>query len=119
MSTQESSFAAARERVKDALAALSSGDPQPYMGCWADSTDVTLFGAWGPIERGHRRLVETFGWVGSRFSDGQLIPEDVVVSEWGAADGDQETGWVGRSGYLGATSALNALETCFMMVPHV
>ena len=79
----ERSFAAARERVRAALAAMGTGDPRPYMACWADSPDVTLFGAWGPIERGHRRLMETFNWVGSRFGGGPLVPEDVVAFESG------------------------------------
>ena len=44
------------------------GDPQPYIDCWADDPDVTLFGAWGPIERGYPALTSTFRWVGSRFT---------------------------------------------------
>jgi ketosteroid isomerase-like protein len=39
-------------RVEDAVMTIRSGDPQPYIDCWADDPDVTLFGAWGPIERG-------------------------------------------------------------------
>jgi ketosteroid isomerase-like protein len=76
--TSDSALSTARERVKVALAAMGSGDPQPYIDCWADSDDVTLFGAWGPIEKGHQRLEETFRWVGSRFKTGALIPEDAV-----------------------------------------
>jgi ketosteroid isomerase-like protein len=68
----------ARARVKAALAAIGSGDPQPYIDLWPERDDVTLFGAWGPIEQGHQRLFETFRWVGSRFSKGALVPEDVV-----------------------------------------
>jgi ketosteroid isomerase-like protein len=44
---------------------------------------VTLFGAWGPIERGPARLTETFRWVGTRFKSGTLVPEDVVSFESG------------------------------------
>jgi ketosteroid isomerase-like protein len=72
-------FAAARVRVKSALAAMGAGDPEPYTDLWAESEDVTLFGAWGPIERGFRQLAETFRWVGSRFSGGALVPEDSVA----------------------------------------
>ncbi len=68
----------ARARVKAALAAMGSGDPQPYMDLWAETDDVTLFGAWGPIEKGHQNLIETFRWVGSRFKTGALVPEDAV-----------------------------------------
>jgi ketosteroid isomerase-like protein len=76
-------FPAARERVRGALAAMGSGDPQPYTDCWAHTDDVTLFGAWGPIEQGYDRLQETFRWVGSRFKAGELRPEDVVAFESG------------------------------------
>ena len=76
---EDGGFAEAREQVRLALAAMGSGDPQPYMDLWADSPDVTLFGAWGPIEQGHQALVETFRWVGGRFSGGSLEPEDTVV----------------------------------------
>jgi ketosteroid isomerase-like protein len=79
MSIEDRDFAAARERVKAALAAMGSGNPQPYADLWAESEDVTLFGAWGPIERGTRRLAETFRWVGSRFSGGPLVPEDTIA----------------------------------------
>ena len=46
------SFDAALDRVKAAAAAMGSGDPEPYMDIWAERDDVTLFGAWGPIEKG-------------------------------------------------------------------
>ena len=77
------SFARARERVRAALAAMGSGNPAPYTACWAESGDITLFGAWGPIERGRARLAETFRWVGGRFRGGALVPEDVVAFESG------------------------------------
>jgi ketosteroid isomerase-like protein len=72
-------FRDAVKRVKAALAAMGSGDPQPYADCWAKADDVTLFGAWGPIEKGHRQVTETFQWVGSRFKGGALVPEDIVA----------------------------------------
>ncbi len=52
-SMDDRTFTHAQERVRKALEAISSGDPQPYIDCWAEADDVTLFGAWGPIERGH------------------------------------------------------------------
>jgi ketosteroid isomerase-like protein len=76
-------FNGARERVRTALAAMGSGNPEPYVECWAASDDATLFGAWGPIEKGHARLSETFRWVGSRFTGGALVPEDIVSCESG------------------------------------
>ena len=41
---------------------MGSGDPAPY-ALWAGHGDVTLFGAWGPIERGHGPVTRTFSWV--------------------------------------------------------
>lgn len=76
---EDRSFTEALERVKAALAAMGSGDSQPYTDCWADSEDATLFGAWGPIEKGYQQVTETFRWVGSRFKSGQLVPENTVV----------------------------------------
>lgn len=75
--TQESGLAEALEQVRRALAAIASGDPTPYINLWADHPDVTLFGAWGPIEQGRQHLVDTF-WVGRRFRGGALVPENRV-----------------------------------------
>ena len=72
------------ERLAAALAAMGSGDPAPYAEFWADGPDVTLFGAWGPIERGTEAVRSTFEWVGSRFGDGELVPDNVVIHMSGA-----------------------------------
>jgi hypothetical protein len=56
-------------------------DPEPYINCWAESEDATLFGAWGPINKGFRRLAKTFRWVGSRFRSGRLVPEHAVARQ--------------------------------------
>ena len=37
-------------------------DPAPYAALWADHGDITLFGAWGPIERGYGPVTRTFDW---------------------------------------------------------
>lgn len=58
---------------------MGSGNPEPYIDCWAVSENATLFGAWGPIEKAYSRLAETFRWVGSRFGGGPLVPENTVV----------------------------------------
>ena len=78
MAATNDGFNQARTQVRSALAAMGSGDPQPYIDCWANTKDTTLFGAWGPIEHGWPRLAETFRWVGSRFTSGALVPDDVV-----------------------------------------
>ncbi len=47
--SKDNGFTNALERVKVALAAMGSGNPQPYIDCWAQSDDTTLFGAWGTL----------------------------------------------------------------------
>ncbi|MGE3285377.1 MAG: nuclear transport factor 2 family protein [Pseudonocardia sp.] len=76
-------LARALDDLAAALAAIGAGDPAPYAALWADSPDVTLFGAWGPIERGHDAVTTTFTWVGSRFSGGGLVPRHDVVGHSG------------------------------------
>jgi ketosteroid isomerase-like protein len=83
MTTQDSGLAEMLEQVRHALAAMASGDPEPYIGLWPDRPDVTLFGAWGPIEQGYQDLTDTFRWVGGRFTGGALVPEDAVVYQSG------------------------------------
>lgn len=68
-------FPDALERTAAGLAAMGSGDPRPYQACWAPTDEVTLFGAFGTIERGHTEVMATLDWVASRFSDGALAPE--------------------------------------------
>jgi ketosteroid isomerase-like protein len=70
--------------VDTALRAMGGGDHEPYAALWDDGPDVTLFGAWGPIERGGQAVRSTFEWVGPRFGDGELVPENVVVHMSGA-----------------------------------
>jgi hypothetical protein len=51
MVTEDHKLDEALEQVRMALAAMGSGNPEPYINCWAESEDVTLFGAWGPIDK--------------------------------------------------------------------
>jgi len=70
---------AALDRVHRGLADMGDGCPDSYISCWHRSPAVTLFGAWGPIEKGHANLTSTFAWVGSRFSGGALVAEDIEL----------------------------------------
>lgn len=56
-----------------------AGNPAPYTALWSPLPDVTLFGAWGPIERGHDAVTSTFTWVGSRFPGGAMVPRHDVI----------------------------------------
>jgi ketosteroid isomerase-like protein len=78
-STTNEPLLVALGRVDAALDALASGDPDPLIACWHDDPDSTLFGAWGPIERGGPALRKALGWAGGRFTGGNLVPENVVV----------------------------------------
>jgi len=60
------------EQMTAAGAAMLNGDPGPMISSWADSDDITLFGAWGPIEKGHKPVIGTIRWVGSRFTGAAL-----------------------------------------------
>jgi len=73
----------AMQRVDKALTAMRSGNPQPYIDCWADSPDATLFGAWGPMEHGTKAVTDTFRWVGTRFTGGHTDVEHTVVAQSG------------------------------------
>jgi ketosteroid isomerase-like protein len=64
-----------------AIRAITAGDPEPYIALWDDGPDTTLFGAWGPIERGPDALRRTFEWVGSRFGPGGGVDPEHVVAE--------------------------------------
>jgi ketosteroid isomerase-like protein len=62
-----------------ALVAIRRGDPQPYADCWSERDDVTLFGAWGPIEHGHQQVTDTFKWVASRFGPEGSCEQDLTT----------------------------------------
>ena len=50
----------------------------------AVSDDVTLFGAWGPIEKGHKAVTDTMRWVGSRVTGADAVGvEHTVIASSG------------------------------------
>jgi ketosteroid isomerase-like protein len=80
----DDTFAAALERNDVALASMLGGDPGPMIDSWAASDDVTLFGAWGPIEKGHKPVTDTMRWVGSRFTGADAVDvEHTVIASSG------------------------------------
>lgn len=60
-----------------ALTAIRQGDPEFYIAEWSKADDVTLFGAWGPIEQGYPQLADTFRWVASRFGPEGEASQDI------------------------------------------
>jgi ketosteroid isomerase-like protein len=71
------------KRVNEAATAMRSGNPEPYIDCWTDSPDATLFGAWGPMEHGAKAVTDTFQWVARRFTGGHADIEQTVVAQSG------------------------------------
>ena len=63
---------------------MQNGDPDPMINSWADSDDISLYGAWGPIEKGHKAVTDTMCWVGSRFTGADVVDvEHTVVASSG------------------------------------
>ena len=55
---RDDALAKALEQQDAATAAMLTGDPRPYIDSWAVSEDTSVFGAWGPIEKGHKRVTD-------------------------------------------------------------
>ena len=80
----DDAFAETLEQQDAATASMLDGDPGPMISAWADSDDVTLFGAWGPIEKGHKAVTDTMRWVGSRFTGADAVSvENTVIASSG------------------------------------
>jgi hypothetical protein len=47
------------EKENATTEAMYNGDPGPMINHWADPDDITLFGAWGPIEKRHKPVTDT------------------------------------------------------------
>jgi ketosteroid isomerase-like protein len=80
----DDALAKALEEMTATTEAMLNGDPGPMVNSWAESDDVTLFGAWGPIEKGHKPVTDTMSWVGSRFTGADAVDvEHAVVASSG------------------------------------
>ncbi len=79
----DNALAKALEQQDAATAPMLNGDPRSYIDSWAVSDDVTVFGAWGPIEKGHKRVTETLAWVGSRFTGADAVDVEHTVIAYG------------------------------------
>ncbi len=84
MSTQPEKFAAAVDRVDEALRAMWRGNSEPYAALWAPSDEVTVFGALGPAEKGWPEVSQTLRWIGGKFSgEGRSTIERLATGESG------------------------------------
>ncbi|HLY50963.1 MAG TPA: nuclear transport factor 2 family protein [Solirubrobacteraceae bacterium] len=80
----DDAFTEALRQQDAAIASMLDGDPGPIIDSWAASDEVTLFGAWGPIEKGHQAVTDTMRWVGSRFTGADVVDvEHTVVASSG------------------------------------
>jgi ketosteroid isomerase-like protein len=116
----EDALANALEEMTAATAAMYNGDPGPIINSWAASDDITLFGAGGPSEKGHKPVTDTMHWVGSRFTGADAVEvEHTVIASSGdlaytvgfershvSVDGGRRATW--RSGSPISTGASTA-----------
>ena len=80
----DDALAKALEEMTAAIASILDGDPGPMINSWAASDDITLFGAGGPIEKGHKPVTDTMHWVGSRFTGADAVEvEHTVIASSG------------------------------------
>ena len=80
----DDALAKALEEMTAATTAMYNGDPGPFIDSWAASDDVTLFGAGGPSEKGHKPVTDTMHWVGSRFTGADAVDvEHTVIASSG------------------------------------
>jgi ketosteroid isomerase-like protein len=75
----DDAFAEALEQQDIAIASMLDGDPDPFIDSWAASDEVTLFGAWGPIEKGHKPVTDTLRWVESGFTGADVVDVEHTV----------------------------------------
>jgi ketosteroid isomerase-like protein len=75
----DDAFDKALEQQDAAIASMLNGDPGPMIDSWAVSDDITLFGAWGPIEKGHKAVTDTMRWIGSRFNGADVVDVEQTV----------------------------------------
>jgi ketosteroid isomerase-like protein len=73
-------FNQALKRVEEAIKALTSGDPEPYVACWSHGADVTLFGAGGSNPRGWPAIAEPIRAIARHFvgHSGHVCENEVV-----------------------------------------
>ena len=81
--TANEPLSAVLERYKVAMGALRHGDPAPYASCWARTNEVTLYGAWSPVDKGWKTIADTLSRVGSRFTGGTGRVELTQIAESG------------------------------------
>jgi ketosteroid isomerase-like protein len=67
-------------RQIEAEQALHNGDVKPRLAIYSRDDPLTLFGAWGPNERGWDEVSRIFRWVASRFSDNRAYEFELIAA---------------------------------------
>jgi ketosteroid isomerase-like protein len=65
----------------DAVGTLYRGESGAYADCWGSGDADTLYGAWGPVDKGRTAIEDTLRWVASRCSGGTA--GEVTLTEIG------------------------------------
>ena len=80
----DDAFLKALEQEPAMQAAMLNGDPGPMISYWAAGEDITVFGGWGRVEKGHKPVTDAMRWVGSRFTGADAVDlEHLVIGSSG------------------------------------
>jgi len=80
----DDAFLQALEQETAIQAAMLNGDPGPLISYWADGDDITVFGGWGRIEKGHQPVTDAVRWVARRFTGADAVDlEHLVIASSG------------------------------------
>jgi ketosteroid isomerase-like protein len=80
----DDALAKALQEMTATTVAMYNCDPRPMIDSWAASDDITLFGAGGPSEKGHKPVTDTMTWVGSRLTGADAVDvEHTVIASSG------------------------------------
>lgn len=53
------------------------GRPAAFQALWSHADDVTLYGAFGGVERGWQNIMARLSWVSAKFFDGSRTREEI------------------------------------------
>jgi ketosteroid isomerase-like protein len=80
----DDAFSNALEQETATQTAMLNGDPGPLIDYRADCDDITVFGGWGRIEKGHKPVTEAMRWAASRFTGADAVDlEHLVIATSG------------------------------------
>jgi hypothetical protein len=57
---------------------LSNGHPAAFKALWSQSSDVSLYGAFGGMASGWEEVATRLDWAGRQFSEGTRVREQIA-----------------------------------------